>query len=90
MGILWTESLKFGEILEQKVSQIIQKNPKISFEMTNTKHESGKLERIMHIENYKSCPCGGTHIAQTYEISRIKIRKIKNNKGNWRISYEIE
>lgn len=88
-GNLDLENAKFTEILEQKVSQIIQENPKISFEMTKTKHESGKLERIIRIENYKNCPCGGTHIAKTCEIGKIKIRKIKNNKGNIRIGYEI-
>ena len=88
-GNLDLDNAKFAEMLEQKVNEIITQNPKISFEMTNTKHESGKVERIMHIENYKSCPCGGTHIAQTSEIGKIKIRKVKNNKGNIRISYEL-
>jgi Ser-tRNA(Ala) deacylase AlaX len=89
-GDLNIENTKFAEILEQKVNEIIQENPKISFEMTNSKHESGKPERIMHVEGYKSCPCGGTHIKNLAEIGQITIKKVKKNKGNIRISYQLE
>lgn len=82
-------SLDIADKLEQKVNEIIEQNPKISFELQESKHESGKPMRIMKVEGYKSCPCGGTHVKSTLEIGQIKIRKIKNNKGNIKISYQI-
>jgi Ser-tRNA(Ala) deacylase AlaX len=88
-GNLEIENAEFAQILKQKVNQIIATNPKISFNLSNFQHTSGKPMRIMEVEGYKSCPCGGTHIRSTVEIGQIKIRKIKNTKGNLRISYTI-
>ena len=65
------------------------KKTEISFELQESKHESGKPMQIMKVEGYKSCPCGGTHVKSMLEIGQIKIRKIKNNKGNIKISYQI-
>jgi len=84
------ENLDIAEKLEQKVNEIIQQNPKINFELQESKHESGKPMRIMNVEGFKSCPCGGTHVKSALEVGKISIKKIKNNKGNIRISYQIE
>lgn len=88
-GDLEFENDKFSKILEQKVNEIIDQNPKISFSFDNSQHESGKPMRIMEVVGFKSCPCGGTHLQSTLEIGKIIIKKVKNNKGNLRISYEI-
>jgi alanyl-tRNA synthetase len=34
-------------------------------------------------------PCGGTHVGALSDIEHITIRKIKNEKGNIRVSYEV-
>lgn len=88
-GNLNLDNAKFGEILEQKVNEIMATNPKISFSFDNSQHESGKPMRIMGVKGFKSCPCGGTHLQSTLEIGKIVIKKVKNNKGNLRISYQI-
>ena len=82
-------SLDIADKLEQKVNEIIEQNPKISFELRESKHESGKPMRIMKVEWFKNCPCGGTHVKSALEVGKIIIKKIKNNKGNIRISYQI-
>ena len=33
--------------------------------------------------------CGGTHVINTKDIGYITIRKIKNEKGNLRVSYAV-
>lgn len=48
-----------------------------------------KPSRVMIIQGYYAIPCGGTHIANVGDIERLKIEKIKNKKGNLRISYSI-
>ncbi len=46
--------------------------------------------RGMWVNKYGPIMCGGTHVANTADIGKIIIRKIKNNAGNLRISYEVE
>ena len=48
------------------------------------------LVRIVCVGSEKGCPCGGTHVKSTSEIGRIVVRKLKNSKGNLRVSYNVE
>jgi Ser-tRNA(Ala) deacylase AlaX len=79
-----------AKILEKTLNEIITANPKISFHFEDGKHSSGKPMRIMSVEGFSDCPCGGTHISSTDQLKYVTIKKIKNNKGNLKISYLVE
>jgi misacylated tRNA(Ala) deacylase len=50
---------------------------------------SGKV-RIMNVESVDLQPCGGTHVAATGEIGRVRVRKIeKKGKHNRRVNLEF-
>jgi len=44
-------------------------------------------KRAMIVADYPPILCGGTHVLNTQEVGHITIRKIKNEKGNLRVSY---
>jgi len=46
--------------------------------------------RVMVVQKYPAIPCGGTHVQNTKKVGSIIIDKIKNKKGNLRISYSIQ
>jgi len=46
--------------------------------------------RIVFVGGSKGCPCGGTHVKNSKEIGRVKVRKIACKKGVTKISYEID
>ena len=48
-----------------------------------------KPSRAMIIQGYYAIPCGGTHVENVRDVGPLKIEKIKNKKGNIRISYSI-
>lgn len=75
--------------IENKANQIIADNPKIEFIFEDSKHQSGKPMRIMKVEGYQNCPCGGTHVKEVSEIGKVEIRKIKAKKGKVKISYQV-
>jgi Ser-tRNA(Ala) deacylase AlaX len=80
---------KLADEIGQKANQIILKNPTLSFYFTQGRHLSGKPERIMQVEGYADCPCGGTHVSQFADIGSISIRKVKIKDGNLRVAYEV-
>ena len=49
----------------------------------------GKSVRTVNFMGYSPCGCGGTHVTSSKKIGRITIKKIRNKKGNTRISYQI-
>ncbi len=51
---------------------------------------TNKPSRVMIVKVYPAIPCGGTHVKNTQEIRYVTIDKIKNKKGNLRISYTIQ
>jgi Ser-tRNA(Ala) deacylase AlaX len=71
--------------LESALDDIIATDAKTSFELVAGTHENGKPMRVMHIEGFPDCGCGGTHVEHLGQIGRIKIRKIKGN----RVAYEV-
>ena len=71
--------------LEKVLEEIIATDAKTSFETVEGTHENGKPMRIMHLEGFADCGCGGTHVEHLGQIGTIKIRKIKGN----RVAYEV-
>jgi len=50
---------------------------------------AGKSARLVAIDGFKPCGCGGTHVHKTSDIGNLIVRKIKSKGGNTRVSYEI-
>jgi misacylated tRNA(Ala) deacylase len=50
---------------------------------------AGQPTRVIEVEGFEACPCGGTHINSTTELVGIKITSLKNNKKNLRVKYEL-
>lgn len=48
-----------------------------------------KPSRIVTIGVYKFLPCGGTHVANLGQLGGVKITKVKKQKSNVRVSYEM-
>lgn len=76
--------------IENTINEIIQTNPKISFRLkVDESHQSGKPMRIMSVEGFKDCPCGGTHVQLASDIGKVKIRKVKKLGDRIKVSYEV-
>jgi Ser-tRNA(Ala) deacylase AlaX len=89
-GDLGTD-LEIGTKIENTINEIIQTNPKISFTFkSGESHQSGKPMRIMSVECFKDCPCGGTHVQIVSDIGKVKIRKVKKSGDRIKVSYEVE
>ena len=50
---------------------------------------AGQPTRVIEIDGFVACPCGGTHIKSTADIGVLKIVALKNNKKNLRVKYEL-
>ncbi|KAJ6234614.1 alanyl-tRNA editing protein [Anaeramoeba flamelloides] len=87
--------------LQETIDQIVNKNLQIKHKFI-TKEDFPKYKlilpydlfkldkvRIVWIDGYQPNSCGGTHIQNTSEIGRIKIKKITQKKGIVRISYDV-
>jgi alanyl-tRNA synthetase len=48
-----------------------------------------KPSRIVTIGSYVAVPCGGTHVSTIAELCTVRITKIKNQKGNLKVSYSL-
>lgn len=73
-------------LLEQEVNKLIQQSLSITITLINNDSE----KRAMIINSYEPIFCGGTHVSNTSEVGHVKIRKIKNEKGNLRVSYAVD
>lgn len=50
---------------------------------------TGKPMRVVLYGDF-GVPCGGTHVAHLGEIGKMTIRKIKNDRANIRIAYDVD
>jgi Ser-tRNA(Ala) deacylase AlaX len=48
-----------------------------------------KPARVVTIALDKGCPCGGTHVKNTKDIGKVKIKKVTVKKGVTRFCYEL-
>ncbi|NJK71554.1 MAG: DUF2000 family protein, partial [Thermales bacterium] len=72
--------------LNTEINKIVNKDSKISYQLFQ---KSVEPERLMTVEGYKPCHCGGTHVQNLNEIGKVNIRKIKSKKGLVKVSYEV-
>lgn len=81
------ERKNLQEKLESEVNNLVKASLNIKIGLL----DNDPNKRIMFIEkeNYTPILCGGTHVKNTSDIKEIKIRKIKNEKGNLRVSYLV-
>lgn len=84
------------EDIENKCNQIIKQNLPVKIYEEEREHLEKRVDqercnldllpkfittlRIVEIEGFDTCPCAGTHVKNTSELSSIKIMK-KENKG---------
>lgn len=71
--------------LGKAVNDLVQKALPVSINLLNNDPQ----KRAMSINSYAPILCGGTHVLNTKDIGHITIRKIKNEKGNLRVSYAV-
>ena len=95
------ERARLLPVLQQEVDTIIAQKLPVSIKMVSAEQlqqmaqfvpdyiPKDKPSRAMIIKGYYAIPCGGTHVANLEEIGALKIKKIKNKKGNVRVSYSI-
>lgn len=69
------------EIIEE---EILHPNP-----LLKERELAGKKPRFISFKWYEWCWCWGTHMWNSFEIWNINVKKIKNNKWNIRVSYDV-
>lgn len=79
---------KLNQELEVAVNEIVKANLAVNISCEYSDTQVVPM-RYMRLEGYPAIPCGGTHVARTGEVEHVTIRKIKNEKGNTRISYAV-
>jgi len=72
-------------VLEKAVNDLVQ----LALPVTIMLIDNDPKKRAMVINNYQPILCGGTHVLNTNDIGHITIRKVKNEKGNLRVSYAV-
>jgi Ser-tRNA(Ala) deacylase AlaX len=87
--------------LEQEVTDLIAKAHPVTVQLVSYDElkkvsrfvpsylPKDKPTRAMIVGDYFAIPCGGTHVSNTQQVKKVSIEKIKNKKGNVRISYAI-
>jgi Ser-tRNA(Ala) deacylase AlaX len=88
--------------LNEEIDRLLRRNDRVHIEEVVDRAEATRLigfapdyvpvgepVRIVFVSDGLGRPCCGTHIAETREIGRILIRKIRTKKGQTSISYDI-
>lgn len=90
--LMITLSHEINKLIKEAHSVFLRKYSKDEFisKVKNVPEVKEWPVRAMSIDGYAPIMCGGTHVANTSEIGKVIIRKIKNVSGSLRISYEVE
>lgn len=83
--------------VEHKANQVITSNLKIKSYLIDpeeiktlpirNKPKVNENIRIVEIDGFDYCPCGGTHLDRTGEVGLLKIRRFSNHKDGIRIEF---
>lgn len=76
--------------LNTALTNLILKGAEVKAKYQEGVHKGGKPNRIVTIEGIDTCPCGGTHLNNINELSKVTIKKIKNYPDSFRISFAVE
>jgi alanyl-tRNA synthetase len=60
------------------------------FDLGRLPEETGDSIRIIHIGQYDSCPCSGTHVRSTKEIGRFRIISTTFEDGALRVRFKLD
>lgn len=71
--------------LEEVVNELVKQDIPVNIALI----DNDLRQRTMSLQGRDPILCGGTHVRSTLEVNKVIIRKIKNEKGNLRISYAI-
>ena len=46
--------------------------------------------RTMCIGGFGALPCGGTHLTSLSQVSSVRVRSVRKQKGELKVGYEVE
>jgi Ser-tRNA(Ala) deacylase AlaX len=88
--------------IQTRVNQVIADNLPVSAALVSRSEaqrdyntdklpkSAGETIRIIHIGDYDACPCSGSHVASTAEISGFKITTAGFDNGVLRIRFKLQ
>lgn len=89
----WTLDIDKSELISQlnvKITNHIRQNIELEVSYPwDIISPDWKKPRYVNFKWYTGCWCGWTHVRNSWEIWAMHIRKIKNSKGNTKISYQV-
>ncbi|GAB5490210.1 MAG: alanyl-tRNA editing protein [Phototrophicaceae bacterium] len=82
IDFLWDENIKpYLPMLEEKARMLIEENHAIISEFSDIENE----RRYWLIDGFTQVACGGTHLKNTSEVGKIKLKRNNIGKGKERI-----
>ena len=87
--------------IEERVNQVINQNVPITESFMTKEEAKDKIDlsklppdvteplRVIHIGNYDSCACVGTHVKNSGEIGRFTISSSSYSHGVWRVRFKL-
>lgn len=87
--------------IEEQVNQVITQNLPVTVSFMTKEEAKGKIDlsklppdvteplRVVHIGDYDSCACMGTHVKHSGEIGRFTISSSSYDNGVWRVRFKL-
>jgi len=60
------------------------------YDLARVPEDAGERIRIVHIGDYDSCPCSGTHVSQTGDVGRFRMVSTSYDSGALRVRFKVE